>query len=466
MIKKEVIVSASVGSENNSSKETNDAETKRLLLDTIIKRIDYYCSKNTVTDVDLYYLVKDFFRVFLDLKYEFSLDELILELDRIYLDSDQRDKTFKFINNIKIVEYHDSTFTEIQIRGYIMEFSEIAKLLLKNTEYEMGSWLKRFLLRFRKKRKAPDAAELDYYKQSHSNEQVNVPMPAVVAAPEKFIQEADDVYAKQLEKSNQNNDDSEVEKEETTIEPAQYDNSSAETAQMQEDEQESNEQEIEQEITPPPTRPKRNINLPNYEPKSWDEEVDPRILEMEKSDKNTWDKSSNKMQDEQETQIQSTDNDLWPDLEENEIKKTDTTYSNKEDTTYTGKINEAFDDESDELEEERADPSLRKSLKKYRKEIQEEKSQKKQKATLKKTKTTKKEKSKKSVKLSGFAQTDFESPELDKLLEKSKKIKKKSELVELYKLLNAKYVRTKIEIQSKYYDDVMAVYKRIAKLKE
>jgi hypothetical protein len=461
MIKKEVVVSTSVGSKDNTNKDTNNSESKRILLDTIIKRIDYYCSKNAVTDVDLYYLVKDFFRVYLDLAYEFSLDELILELDRIYLDSEQREKAFKFINSIKIVEYNDSTFSEIQIRGYIMEFSEIAKLLLKNTEYEMGGWWKKFIMHFQKKKKVLGPEDLDYYKQSHTNQQVNVPLPATLSAPIKPTDEEtefeENISSQQSINTYQNAPVLNAEEQNYMSAPV-----IGRIEEGQESENTSREEileESEQADAPPLPRDKPKLNLASYDPKSWDEEVDPRILDMEKNDQNTWDnlpvKSQNNSDKTASSKIISTDEAIWPDLEDED-----------ENTISMFKNNDSYElpiDEGDELEEERADPTLRKSLKKYKKEIREEK---RHKISHNKTKTANKQKStKRSISYSSTI-TDFESPELDKMLEKSNKIKKKAELVELYKKLNSKYVRSKIEIQSKYYDAVMSVYKKIAKLKE
>jgi hypothetical protein len=55
--------------------------------------------------------------------------------------------------------------------------------------------------------------------------------------------------------------------------------------------------------------------------------------------------------------------------------------------------------------------------------------------------------------------------ELEKLIEKAKKSTKKSELMDLYKKINIKYDSAGVELQGKYYNHVMNIYKRLSKLK-
>ena len=55
--------------------------------------------------------------------------------------------------------------------------------------------------------------------------------------------------------------------------------------------------------------------------------------------------------------------------------------------------------------------------------------------------------------------------ELDLLIDKARNIKKKEELVALYKKINSKYESSSIETQAKFYTSIMDIYKRISKLK-
>jgi len=125
--------------------------SKKLLLESTIRKIDYYSSKNSLTDIELYYVVKDFFTEFLELKYEFSLDELLLELDKIYLESDQREVINSFINKIKIIEFEDSTFSQEKVKDLMREFSLIARKIAKLNEPEKKGFMKKITSFFVKK---------------------------------------------------------------------------------------------------------------------------------------------------------------------------------------------------------------------------------------------------------------------------------------------------------------------------
>ncbi|MFA6072920.1 MAG: hypothetical protein WC758_02310 [Candidatus Woesearchaeota archaeon] len=143
---------------------------KKATLDAIVKKIDYYSNKNNVTDIDLYYLVKDFFREFLELSYEFSLEELLLELDKIYLDDTQRTKTTAFVKKIIIIEYIDKSFSEDSVKLLIQEFAIVARLLLKiNIDRKKGfmNSLKSFFLKDEK------SNEIVITKNTESNQNSN-----------------------------------------------------------------------------------------------------------------------------------------------------------------------------------------------------------------------------------------------------------------------------------------------------
>ncbi|MGV8162159.1 MAG: hypothetical protein ACP5N2_02365 [Candidatus Nanoarchaeia archaeon] len=114
---------------------------KKVLLEAIIKKIDYYSSKNAVSDVDLYYLIKEFFAEFLDMNYEFSLDELIFELDKIYINNSLRNETAEFIEKVKIIEYADKSFSPEYVRELVRELSLIVRKLAAVTKTDKkGFW--------------------------------------------------------------------------------------------------------------------------------------------------------------------------------------------------------------------------------------------------------------------------------------------------------------------------------------
>ncbi|MGV8169691.1 MAG: hypothetical protein ACP5N3_06590 [Candidatus Nanoarchaeia archaeon] len=145
--------SSSVKAKDNKKAK---AISKKEILDDIIKKIDYYTSKNAVNDVDLYYLIKEFFKEFLDLNYEFSLDELLMELDKIYLDNSTRDHAVEFIEKVMIIEYADNSFSSEYIRELLREFSLLSRSLAKITNPEKPSFWKKLSTMFSAKKEQND----------------------------------------------------------------------------------------------------------------------------------------------------------------------------------------------------------------------------------------------------------------------------------------------------------------------
>ena len=114
------------------SKEGDKARVDFNILKSAIKqRLNYIKSKPRVTDEEVYVLVKDFFKEFLKLDYEFTHEELIEELEERYLENDLHQKLVIFIKRIGKVEYCDENLSQQELRALLNEFEELLKILLQ-----------------------------------------------------------------------------------------------------------------------------------------------------------------------------------------------------------------------------------------------------------------------------------------------------------------------------------------------
>ncbi|MCC7574193.1 hypothetical protein KO361_01230 [Candidatus Woesearchaeota archaeon] len=111
-------------------------KSTKLLFDSLSKKTNYYLNKPLVTDSDLYYFVKDFFREFLDINHELSFDEIIRELDKVFVNKEVKKAVVDYVNKIKAVEYKDSFFDEEKIRDLIKEFYDVVKFLRSEEKKE------------------------------------------------------------------------------------------------------------------------------------------------------------------------------------------------------------------------------------------------------------------------------------------------------------------------------------------
>lgn len=457
MNKKEVD-NTSGGSNHSDISSKDDIAAKKIALDAIIKKIDYHLNKNSLSDVDLYYLIKDFFREYLNLKYEFSLDELISELDKIYLDTEQRERTLEFINKVKIIEYHDSSFSESRIKEFIVEFSAITKLLIKNTQYENKSFWDRFMTSFRKKKKKED---IDYYKHTHSNEQVDVPVPIPIGLSESEKNSLDSVTDNEFSSADEKFENSPSE------ELSKY-RIESKNRKIKEDKQSK-------------ISGKENVAIPetykNYEAPVYRKSYAPRDNENEErksiSD-NNWDSEIDSMN----RTSSETDDNSWTDPvgeEENISKKND------RDTGFDALVSGETDEtEIDEEDDKKYNIDyIAKSIKKEKLKLDKKSGKDKIRENNKKHISRKNEKAQDSGKgkklhyrkSSAKNQKKSENTggseiaDLTFLIDKARKTKKKEELVAVYKKINSKYESSNIETQAKFYNSVMDIYKRISKIK-
>jgi hypothetical protein len=471
MVKKEVDTTS--GGSKISVPLTDDAPSKGLVLETIIKRIEYYSNKNSVNDVDLYYLIKDFFREFLDLKYEFSLDELISELDKIYLDAEQREQTFKFIHKVKIIEYHDSSFSEIKIRGFILEFLEIAKSLIKNTDYEHKNFWTRLKSSFRKKQKTDD---VDYYKRTHSNEQVDVPVPIPPDLTENKTDESLDVVTetefsssnKKLEDAAPSEDLTEY-KSEPKIKKRKESKQSKDKQNIAKNETNNNQNSaVPSNLYELPIYRKSYTSLNMKEEnnsvknENWNSDFSLEQRDMAKEDKNNWAEpvediingKSNK-----KNTAENTENIFEkPEKQKTKNKKTINLSSKK------GKLSRKKEKDKTRQGTDRKTQKVQaQKAQKMSKQISIIKNKKK---VVPETNSSVKVKNKKTQKPKQTnGKLSLKKTELDQLISSAKKVTNKSELMSLYKRINTKYESSNIEIQAKFYKSVMDIYKRLSKLK-
>ena len=119
---------------NKKNKKTNakseQANSKRELSENTTKKIGYLISKSQVREEELYQLVKDFFKDYLKLDYEFTHEELMVELKTVYLEKELLDELESFLKKIAKIECFDNNFSNAEIKTLIEKFEEISKQIM------------------------------------------------------------------------------------------------------------------------------------------------------------------------------------------------------------------------------------------------------------------------------------------------------------------------------------------------
>ncbi len=103
---------------------------KKELKEVTSRKITYLMSKDLIDDFEVYSLVKDFFRLYLNLNYEFTFAELESELKNVYLNYDIRSELFTFLNSIGYIEYTDYKFNQKELKELLESFVKIVDSLI------------------------------------------------------------------------------------------------------------------------------------------------------------------------------------------------------------------------------------------------------------------------------------------------------------------------------------------------
>ncbi|MCD6464378.1 hypothetical protein J7L02_02540, partial [Candidatus Woesearchaeota archaeon] len=92
--------------------------------------IDFLLGKQGLADEELYHVVKDFFKQYLHLDYEFTFEELIEEFDKVYLDPDVKQELIQFISDIGLIEFSENAYNEREVKEFLKSFAWLIDRLI------------------------------------------------------------------------------------------------------------------------------------------------------------------------------------------------------------------------------------------------------------------------------------------------------------------------------------------------
>lgn len=108
---------------------------KRLFKDIFLKRCEYLHSKRVLKEQEVYTLVKDFFKEFLDLDYEFTEQELSNELKRVYLDEQTHSRVNALLMSVFRIQYTDVGLSEEELRKILKDFERIVNSMVMERQH-------------------------------------------------------------------------------------------------------------------------------------------------------------------------------------------------------------------------------------------------------------------------------------------------------------------------------------------
>ncbi|MCF7872101.1 hypothetical protein K9L97_03640 [Candidatus Woesearchaeota archaeon] len=136
--------------ERGEDVKANSKVSKLMLADLTKKKIDYYLSKNFITDVEVYSVFKEFFSEMLEIRYEFTCLELKEELNKVFLEDSVERDVLLFIDDIRAVEYQEEPFGQDKLKELLKRLKHIVDALVIHEKKNSKSF---FAFLFGKKQK-------------------------------------------------------------------------------------------------------------------------------------------------------------------------------------------------------------------------------------------------------------------------------------------------------------------------
>ncbi len=117
---------------------------KLLLKKAVKKRVEYLLKKPSVRVEEAYNLVKSFFKAYTGRDYEFTREELLKELDKVYLEPGLKKSLSEVIEKLGVVEFAPVSYSTEEVKTLLSSFARDVELLIHANTLKKSFWDKVF----------------------------------------------------------------------------------------------------------------------------------------------------------------------------------------------------------------------------------------------------------------------------------------------------------------------------------
>lgn len=129
------------GEEASSSASAN--ANKLILKKAAHRRAEQIRSKAFISSKEVYDLVRSFFKKHLDIDYEFTHDELMKELRKVYLSPELHGQVNGLFKKVSEIEHSDKDFSREELEQLLVEFKDIVDAMIVSHYEQDKSFFKR-----------------------------------------------------------------------------------------------------------------------------------------------------------------------------------------------------------------------------------------------------------------------------------------------------------------------------------
>lgn len=181
--------------------DASSSTNKFLLKQNTYKNIRSLLSLDTIPEKEVYNLIRDFFKKYLNIDYEFTNEELKKELKKVYFSHELKEDTSLLFDHLSRIEYLSQPLSQEELRNLLNKFKDIMDELItvhykKQASFieKMKDSLHQFLENSKKKDKKEKFKEnkqtkSEVSKESIKPDEVKETIKEISVEPEEIVEE-------------------------------------------------------------------------------------------------------------------------------------------------------------------------------------------------------------------------------------------------------------------------------------
>ncbi|MFC1648642.1 hypothetical protein ACFL1B_04245 [Nanoarchaeota archaeon] len=183
-----------------AKKRGEDSSSDKLALKRAVqKKITYLMKKPKLHPGQIYNLIKDYFKACSGHEYEYTREELLRELNKIYLEESMKERLEDVILKLGVVEFAPADYTQEELKSMLEIFSHAVDLMAHTQGISLNFWDK-LAHKLKKKAKKVNKEDVELspmQKFVQEADKTEEEIPAFEEIPEENVPEPSDSW-KQL----------------------------------------------------------------------------------------------------------------------------------------------------------------------------------------------------------------------------------------------------------------------------
>jgi len=110
--------------------ESDNITNKLVLKKAVESKINHLLGKPSVSEKEVYDLIREFFKKYLGVDFEFTSDELVRELRRVYVTPDMQERIHNLMDRVSEIEYLSKKFSSEELNVLLQDFKILVDELI------------------------------------------------------------------------------------------------------------------------------------------------------------------------------------------------------------------------------------------------------------------------------------------------------------------------------------------------